>query len=143
MRVMGGLGSNMLCVVCIRYTLGRAQTYMYLASVACKRYTLGRTLSSRHVPLQPLSPSLNIFLFFFSSCLSHVLLTCTCQCQSQGAVRLSSEGGQGDEGQGRSWSVGGGVASLTMPLKTNSNDFGVFWNYLADSNSIVVVANIF
>ena len=35
------------------------------------------------------------------------------------------------------------MASLTMPLKTNSNDFGVFWNYLADTNSFVVVAIFF
>ena len=30
----------------------------------------------------------------------------------------------------------------TIPLKTNSNDFGEFWNYLADSNSNIVVAKI-
>ena len=28
----------------------------------------------------------------------------------------------------------------TMPPEKNSNDFGVFWNYLADSNSNFVVA---
>ena len=31
MSVMGSLGSDVLCVACIRYTLGCAQTYMYLA----------------------------------------------------------------------------------------------------------------
>ena len=30
----------------------------------------------------------------------------------------------------------------TIPLKTNSNDFGCFWNQLADSNSNFVVAKI-
>ena len=36
--------------------------------------------------------------------------------------------------------MGGGGASLSIPLKNNSNDFGFFLNYVADSNSIVVVA---
>ena len=31
----------------------------------------------------------------------------------------------------------------TMPPETNSKDFGVFWNELADSNSIFVVAKFF
>ena len=30
-----------------------------------------------------------------------------------------------------------------MRLKTNSNDFESFGNYLADSNSVFVVANFF
>ena len=30
-----------------------------------------------------------------------------------------------------------------MPPEINSNDFGVFWNELADSNSKFVVANFF
>ena len=31
----------------------------------------------------------------------------------------------------------------TIPYKTNSNDFGGFWNSLADSNSNFVVAKNF
>ena len=50
MSVMGSLGSDV------------AQTYTYLTMCCMQRHTLGRTLSSRHVSLQPLSPSLNIFL---------------------------------------------------------------------------------
>ena len=34
------------------------------------------------------------------------------------------------------------LVQRTIPLKTNSNDFGCFWNQLADSNSNFVVAEI-